>query len=271
VCGTTTAASSARGGVFRVHDSESIEVFGAVLKMFPEWAGRVVPFGFDWLGCQFALAAGFFEEWLAGAGKAPAWGSCVGPAPARLDGRHWESLARRADHGHRVVMRDEMSSADEDLYQVVFDLPDDIAAWAPGSSERLWVAKTPVRLEVEVRNTPFYVKGVSYLDRVRVRIDHERRELVFDEFVAGAGHSTVRVILMEREVAATLTELLNEFGCTGEIDAGERLWAIDVPPEVDYDAVLAELVKLLEAGKIEVQESALSKAHGGPLSEMGGH
>ncbi|WP_372663232.1 DUF4265 domain-containing protein [Amycolatopsis kentuckyensis] len=155
------------------------------------------------------------------------------------------------------------STGEEALYQVVFDLPDDIAAWAPGTSERLWAAKTSVRLEVEVRNTPFYFKGISYRDRVRVRIDHERRELVFDEFVAESGHSTVRVILMDPGGAAAVAELLDGFGCTWEIDAGERLWVIDVPPSADYDAVLAELVKLLEAGKIEVQEAALSEAHGG--------
>jgi hypothetical protein len=42
----------------------------------------------------------------------------------------------------------------KDLYQVVFELPGDVAAWASGGSERMWVAKTPVQLEVEVRNTP---------------------------------------------------------------------------------------------------------------------
>jgi hypothetical protein len=154
----------------------------------------------------------------------------------------------------------------ENLYQVVFDLPDDIAAWAPGGSERLWVAKTPVQLEVEVRNTPFYFKGVSYLDRVRVRIDHERRELVYDEFVAESGHSTVRIVLMDPHVGADVRELLDRFGCTWEIEAGERLWAIDVPPSVGYEALLADLDKLLEAGKIEIQEAALSRAHGGPLA-----
>ena len=105
-------------GRYRVQDSESVAVFGTVLEMFPAWAGRVVPFGFDWLGRQFAfdpgagqvllfepgtgevleipcgfeqfhdeelvdepdaaLASSFFEEWLAAAGKAPAWGSCIG-------------------------------------------------------------------------------------------------------------------------------------------------------------------------------------------------
>ncbi|MCR6487295.1 DUF1851 domain-containing protein [Amycolatopsis sp. OK19-0408] len=105
-------------GVYRVHDSASVAVFGSVLEMFPVWTGRVVPFGFDWLGRQFAfepaaeqvllfepgtaevleipggfaafheevlldepeaaLAASFFEEWVTTAGKPPAWGSCAG-------------------------------------------------------------------------------------------------------------------------------------------------------------------------------------------------
>lgn len=159
-----------------------------------------------------------------------------------------------------------MSTAEEEArFQVVFDLPEDIAAWAPGSSERLWVAKTSVRLEVEVRNTPFYVKGVSYLDHVRVRVDHERRELVHDEFVAESGHSTVRVILMAAAVGEVLPDVLTGLGCTGEVESGGRLWAIDVPPTVEYDSVLAELMKLFDAKKIEIQEAAVSKVHGGPV------
>jgi hypothetical protein len=157
-----------------------------------------------------------------------------------------------------------VGQGEEKLFKIVFDLPGDIASWAPGGSEAMWGAKTKVRLEVEVRNTPFYFKGVSYLDRVRVRVDHERRELVFDEFVAGSGHSTVRVILMDPEVGAVLQSLLNRFGCTWEIYSGGLLWAIDVPPEVCYESLLPELVKLLEAGKIQIEEAARSRAHGGP-------
>ncbi|WP_371797140.1 DUF4265 domain-containing protein [Streptomyces sp. NBC_01718] len=52
-------------------------------------------------------------------------------------------------------------------------------------------------MEVQVRNTPFYVKGIAVGDIVRVRADHERREFVFEEFVSESGHSTVRIIIKD--------------------------------------------------------------------------
>ncbi|MFD6093045.1 DUF4265 domain-containing protein [Oerskovia sp. NPDC060338] len=41
--------------------------------------------------------------------------------------------------------------------------------------ERLWTEKS-ARLEVRVLNVPFYVRGISFGDVVRIRPDHERRE-----------------------------------------------------------------------------------------------
>ncbi|MDA3644649.1 DUF1851 domain-containing protein [Saccharopolyspora indica] len=46
-------------GVYRVHTSESAQVIdGYVGEAFPELAGRVACFGFDWLGKQWAIDAG---------------------------------------------------------------------------------------------------------------------------------------------------------------------------------------------------------------------
>ncbi|MDJ0344660.1 hypothetical protein QMK19_26880 [Streptomyces sp. H10-C2] len=42
-------------GVYRVRDSDSVKVFDSVLEMHSGWSDRVIPFGFDWLGRQFAL------------------------------------------------------------------------------------------------------------------------------------------------------------------------------------------------------------------------
>ncbi|GAA3044952.1 hypothetical protein [Actinokineospora globicatena] len=46
-------------------------------------------------------------------------------------------------------------SAREKHYKVAFDLPDDVAAYALASVERLWVSRTATRFHVEVHNTPF--------------------------------------------------------------------------------------------------------------------
>lgn len=46
-------------GIYRIHDSTSGPLaLARVIDAFPEFAGRARPFGFDWLGRQFALDSG---------------------------------------------------------------------------------------------------------------------------------------------------------------------------------------------------------------------
>lgn len=124
-------------------------------------------------------------------------------------------------------------SKPERLYKVAFGLPDETADWARASAERLWTGKTSVQMEVQVRNTPFYVKGIAFGDIVRVRADHERREFVFEEFVKESGHSTVRILIKGDDAGGVLDAMFRSFECSWEIDATECLWAIDVPPHID--------------------------------------
>ena len=149
----------------------------------------------------------------------------------------------------------------ERLYKVAFDLPDEISEWANASSERLWAGKTAVRMEVQVRNSPFYVKGISFEDIVLVRADHERRELVFDKFVAESGHSTVRIIIKDGDAVDAIDAMLRNFNCSWEVDSTGLLWAIDVPPNVDYVPLRVALLRVADEGQIGIEEGALARAH----------
>lgn len=149
----------------------------------------------------------------------------------------------------------------ERLYKVAFDLPDETSNWARASSERLWTGKTSVQMEVQVRNTPFYVKGIAFKDIVRVRPDHERREFVFEEFVSEGGHSTVRIIIKDEDARDMVDATLRSFECSWEIDATGYLWAIDVPPNVDYASMRVALLRVADEGKIGIEEGTLARAH----------
>lgn len=149
----------------------------------------------------------------------------------------------------------------EKLYKVAFDLPEETARWARASAERLWTGKTSVKMEVQVRNTPFYVKGVAFGDIVRVRADHERRELVFERFVSESGHSAVRIIIKDDGTEEEVDAMLRAFDCSWEIDTTGSLWAIDVPPHVDYVSLRTTLLRIASQGKIGIEESALSRTH----------
>lgn len=149
----------------------------------------------------------------------------------------------------------------ERLYKVAFDLPDETAEWAHASAERLWAGKTSTQMEVEVRNIPFYVKGIAFGDIVRVRVDHERREFVFEGFVSTAGHSTVRVVIIDDAEKSVMDAILRDFECSWEIDATGYLWAVDVPPHVDYASMRTTLLGIVGEGKIGVEEGVIAMAH----------
>jgi hypothetical protein len=156
---------------------------------------------------------------------------------------------------------DSSAPKERKLFKVAFDLPEEASGWPPVSVERLWGEKTDVRYEIRVVNTPFFVRGIAYGDLIRVRPDHERRELVFESLTAESGHSTVRVILMESSTRGELEEILRDSGCSWEVAQSESLLAVDVPPPVDYLTLRRILREIKGAGKIGIQESAISSRH----------
>jgi hypothetical protein len=53
------AGATFAGGLYRVHDAESgAQALTLIAEAFPEFAARACPFGYDWLGRQFAVDSG---------------------------------------------------------------------------------------------------------------------------------------------------------------------------------------------------------------------
>ncbi|WP_276209737.1 DUF4265 domain-containing protein [Amycolatopsis vastitatis] len=154
------------------------------------------------------------------------------------------------------------SADDSGLLKVAFDLEPERSGWPPVSVERLWGEKTDVRMEIRLVNTPFFARGIAFGDLVRVRPDHERRELVFEEFTAESGHSAIRIVFIGDAERPAVEARLCEAGCSWE-SAGQfgSLVAVDIPPTVDYGELRSWLVGKVDAGSVEIQESALSQVH----------
>jgi hypothetical protein len=125
----------------------------------------------------------------------------------------------------------------------------DSADWHGSSSETLWATPMPGSDRADLfvlENSPFYAKGVSYLDVVRAIEQEGGYE--YADTVAPSGHSTYR-LLIDRPSAAFdgWWKKLEELGCTyesGDI-AGKKLFSVDVPAETDVYAVY----KILEDGE----------------------
>ncbi|WP_369224787.1 DUF4265 domain-containing protein [Streptomyces sp. R39] len=152
------------------------------------------------------------------------------------------------------------------MFKVAFDLPQEREDWPPVSVERLWGEKTDVRFEIRVVNTPFFVCGIAFGDLVMVRPDHERRELVFESFTSESGHSAIRIIFMRGGDREGVEAFLERSGCSWETAPGfGNLVAVDIPSDVDYRKLREWLLARVEAGEIEIQESAISRTHRGRL------
>ncbi|MFE6172381.1 DUF4265 domain-containing protein [Streptomyces sp. NPDC056464] len=155
-----------------------------------------------------------------------------------------------------------VSATGAKLFKVAFDLDAEHANWPPVPVERLWGEKTDVRFEIRVVNTPFFARGISYGDLIRVRPDHERRELVFESFTSESGHSTIRVVFLRSGVRDPVEHRIRDAGCGWNTVRGvKNLLAVDIPPTVGYDELRRGLVERVDSGDLEFQESALSAIH----------
>jgi CYTH domain-containing protein len=148
------------------------------------------------------------------------------------------------------------------MFKVAFDLRDGTeSGFAAASTERLWTEKTTTRMVVQVRNIPFFVQGVTFGDTVRVRADHDRRELVFEELLARSGHSTVQINIPSQDAAAPIEAVLQQLGCSWETAAAGKLWAVDVPPEADYASARAALLLVVAKVGAVLAEASIAAHH----------
>lgn len=118
--------------------------------------------------------------------------------------------------------------------------------WHGYESESVWAEKLSSN-QCQLRNTPFFAKGVSFEDIVIVRPENET--LIFDSVSIHTGHSTYRVIVDSNVPKSTFDKYwrpLSFLGCTYEsTNNAQLLLAIDVPPKAD----IYEVYSLLEKGE----------------------
>ena len=83
-------------------------------------------------------------------------------------------------------------------------------------------------------NSPFFYRGVSYLDVVEARVQEDG--LYFSQVIDRGKHSTYRIYCrIDGDDAMTYRTYLVTLGCTFErADLAEGvLYSVDIPPEVD--------------------------------------
>lgn len=141
--------------------------------------------------------------------------------------------------------------AGDKLTKVFFDLSGQ--DHAPGA-ESVW-AQHVRENEFRIDNSPLHVYAISYNDIVSVST--KENNFFFESVVKRGGHSTLRVFFkISKPDLDFIKEQLRPFlnlGCSYEGD-GKKLYAIDVPPEVDIRKVKSLLEEGENIGKWEYEE-----------------
>ncbi|MES0837402.1 DUF4265 domain-containing protein [Nocardiopsis tropica] len=140
-----------------------------------------------------------------------------------------------------------MTNIGDDHVKVHFRLDMDEDGWPPASVESLWAVDLgdgTVRLD----NTPWFVRGVSAGDVIRVLPDDEG-VLWAGETVQPSPHCTIRLIVLKDDGSTaarqSVLKIFHRLGTTGEGIEQFRMVALDVPPQAD----LPRIHELLEHGK----------------------
>ena len=139
------------------------------------------------------------------------------------------------------------------------------AEWHGRPSETLWaepVEKAASSAIFRLRNSPFFAEGVSFLDMVSAIPDRDGNGLEFSGVIERSGHSTYLILVpADSTDFAENWRILEDLGCRYESTTLARkggkkiLYAVDVPPETDIDAVYERLSDGERDGVWTFQES----------------
>lgn len=136
-----------------------------------------------------------------------------------------------------------MGSTDRDeRVKVVFKLEKDEDDYPPADYEGLWAIPVGEGL-FQLDNIPFFANEVALGDVVSAV--PEGGELRFQKVVRPSGHSTLRLIIYDKDEVPAVRKLLEERGCPSEGSHIPGLISVDVPPSIP----LATLRPMLDEGE----------------------
>lgn len=134
--------------------------------------------------------------------------------------------------------------------------------YPPWDEEELWghrIGHNAYELSV----VPTFANGLCLGDVVKVAPHQGRRYVV--ELISAGGHSTVRVVLFEDDAHDSLLELARRHGADPHHTEIPGYFAIDVPPQTDYAALVSALRKQSETDSLwDVEEATVSEHHSPP-------
>jgi hypothetical protein len=135
---------------------------------------------------------------------------------------------------------------EERLVKVHFELPEPEMGIG---GESLWAAQVGPNL-YELRNSPWHVRTVNWLDVVEAVSEAENQLPEFVKVHKRSGHRTIHVYFLDdgQSRSDEILQRCNELGCTWE-GMDDRMFALDFPPEFDVDPAI-EYLELLQESSV---------------------
>lgn len=133
------------------------------------------------------------------------------------------------------------------FYHDAFDTEGIESAWGE-------IEENGYRLE----NILFYAKEYSFKDVVSA--EEKNGVLCVTGLMKESGHSTVRVLAKSEEDVSIVRQNLKIRGCDSELSNIKKLFAVDIPPSIEY----SEIIRYLENGfkyPLDYQEACISTVH----------
>jgi hypothetical protein len=144
--------------------------------------------------------------------------------------------------------------ANTDRVKVAFRLTRDKDNYPPADWEHLWAIPRGAD-HFELDNIPFFAKEVAAGDLITAQPNHDL--LVYDRVIQTGGHSTVRVIMYIPTKTAAVRDELLRLGCETEGSHLPNLFAIDVPPGIEYAKVIQLLKNRASQEILDYEEAAI--------------
>ena len=141
---------------------------------------------------------------------------------------------------------EELSSKNEEaLTKIWVDLPNH---WMMGG-ESFW-AKPLGDNEYEIRNSPFGAYGLNFNDVVIATAEDADKKSEIRSLVRRSGHSTLRFYFPKDISEDVQTDFLGKLNSLGASYEGMKEWhfAVDIPPEVNYNPIIALLEESEKCG-----------------------
>jgi hypothetical protein len=144
--------------------------------------------------------------------------------------------------------------------------------WHGSSAELLWAEtiRLGTKNVLRLMNSPFYARGISYLDVVDVILAPDKLGLDYAGTLEKSGHSTIWLLVPDDLPAGfkDYWQSLKRLGCTYEwssedtVDGKQKLYSVDVPAETDIDAVLSIVEEAQDKNVWIFQIGDLAHKHG---------